>query len=65
MKTANQWHKELTAPIAHSKWMGEPCILSPSDIRDVQADALKWAAEQIITDGNPDIARAKILAAKL
>ena len=29
--------------------------------RSIQADALKWAAEQITTDGNPDVARDKIM----
>ncbi len=29
--------------------------------RSIQTDALKWAAEQITTDGNPDVAREKIM----
>jgi hypothetical protein len=30
-------------------------------IEIIQTDALQWAAEQIITDGNPDVARDKIM----
>lgn len=29
-------------------------------VNAIQRDALRWASEQIISDGNPDIARDKI-----
>lgn len=51
MKTANRW---LADNVYSLKGVTE------SSVREIQADALRWASEQIVEDGNPAFAREKI-----
>lgn len=65
MKTADDWTDRLDFGLFHrmSKTGADPLLWGEarSVIKQIQAEALKWAADQIITDGNPDVAREKIM----
>lgn len=56
MKTPNQWSEDDRLFPLTSK---DAAAIA----RDIIADALSWAAEQIVEDGNPACAKDKILRA--
>ena len=66
MKTAEQWamdeHGIYHDEIGELSGYVDKGVNSFIDlVKIIQTDALKWAAEQITTDGNPDVARDKIM----
>jgi FixJ family two-component response regulator len=58
MKTAETWCDELDDLTDEGviDFVGKP------EIQLIQADALRWALEQVVPDGNPENIRAKIRA---
>lgn len=56
MKSADDWARmfKLHSCVGNKKFAKQ--------IEQIQADTIKSCADLIVTDGNPDIAREKILA---
>lgn len=63
MKAAEKWINQISEAVMASAFIGG----SPRGIevervlKQIQADALTTAADQIIDDGNPELARKRIL----
>lgn len=63
MKTPEQWQKELP-PIKDARSFEDGHIVGVWHIKAIQTDAFKagmlYAANMVVVDGNPDIAKALI-----
>jgi hypothetical protein len=63
IKTASQWNWEYTQICASDPAVHGQLLPNPQNmkfINAIQRDALRWAAEQIILDGNPELALGRI-----
>lgn len=63
LKSASDWNWEYTQVCASDPAVHGQLLPSPQNVKfinAIQRDALVWALDQIVTDGNPDVARDKI-----